>query len=394
MPKVLIVQARMPSFRVPFFTKLHEALCKDGADLKVAYSRPNRSHALRQDDAELPAEFGYKVNANWLGERFVYQPLWREIMQADLTIVGPENKYLNNLWLLPLSAIRLKAVAFWGLGPHMHPDRRSVTSEWFKERSAATVDWWFAYTESVATNLRKHGVPEERITVVQNATDTVELRRLLNDISEQETAEGRRTVTGNAESKIGFYCGRLDSAKALPFLIESARIVRRRCPKFHLVIVGNGPDRDWLEQIASAEPWIHYLGSKWGRDSALLYKMADIFLLAGTAGLAIVDSFAAGLPLIATELPNHPPEISYLRHRENGMITGHDPNKYADGIAEVFESPDLLAKLRQGAGIAGARYTIEAMVENFRLGINRCLGQRRFSARHNITRQSMPRTQD
>ena len=177
-------------------------------------------------------------------------------------------------------------------------------------------------------------------------------------------------------------------------MIESARIVRRRCPKFHLVIVGNGPDRDWLEQIASAEPWIHYLGSKWGRDSALLYKMADIFLLAGTAGLAIVDSFAAGLPLIATELANHPPEISYLRHRENGMITGHDPNKYADGIAEVFESPDLLAKLRQGAGIAGARYTIEAMVENFRLGINRCLGQRRFSARHNITRQSMPRTQD
>jgi glycosyltransferase involved in cell wall biosynthesis len=394
MPKVLIIQARLPGFRVPFFTKLHEALCKDGVDLTVAYSRANRSHALRQDDAELPAEFGYKVHASWLGERFIYQPLWREIMQADLTIVGPENKYLNNLWLLPLSALRLKTVAYWGLGPHMHPDRRSAASEWLKGRSAATVDWWFAYTESVAANLSQHGVLEEKITVVQNATDTVELRRLLSDIPDEEVAQGRRTLTGNLDSKIGFYCGRLDSAKALPFLIDSARIVRRRCPQFHLVIVGSGPERPWLEQAASAEPWIHYLGSQWGRDSALLYKMADVFLLAGTAGLAIVDSFAAGLPLIGTELPNHPPEISYLRDRENGMITPHEPEDYAKGIAEVFESPGLLAKLRRGATLAGARYTIEAMVENFRLGINRCLAQRRVSAQHEITRQSMPRTQD
>lgn len=394
MPKVLIIQACAPNFRVPFFTKLHAALREEGTDLTVAYSGPNRSHALRRDDAELPAEFGHKVRANWLGNSLVYQPLWREIMQADLTIVGPENKYVNNLWLLPMSALRLKTVAFWGLGPNMHPDRRSIVSEWLKERSIGIVDWWFAYTESVATNLRQHGVPEEKITVVQNATDTVELRRLLNDISEEEVTEGRRTLTGNLESKIGFYCGRLDPVKALPFLIESARIVRSRSPQFHLVIVGNGPERHWLEQVASTDPWIHYMGSQWGRDSALLYRMADVFLLAGTAGLAVVDSFAAGLPLIVTMLPNHPPEISYLRDGENGLITAHDPQEYAEGIVRVLETPAVLAQLRQGATIAGAQHTIEAMVENFRLGINQCLAQRRVSVQHKITRPSMPRTQD
>ena len=70
-----------------------------------------------------------------------------------------------------------------------------------------------------------------------------------------------------------------------------------------------------------ADAWIHYMGSKFGRESAMLYKIADVFLLAGTAGLAIVDSFAAGLPLIATHLPTHPPEISYLRDGENGKLT-------------------------------------------------------------------------
>jgi glycosyltransferase involved in cell wall biosynthesis len=112
--------------------------------------------------------------------------------------------------------------------------------------------------------------------------------------------------------------------------------------------------------------------------------MADVFLLAGTAGLAIVDSFAAGLPLIATELPNHPPEISYVRDRENGMITAHDPTEYAKVIISVLETPSLLDALRRGATKAGSRYTIEAMVENFRMGIKRCLGRYRLPSEANM----------
>ena len=351
MPQILIIQACAPNFRVPFFAKLHAALRNDGMDLTVAYSSPNRSHALRRDSAELSDEFGYKVKGYWLGERLLYQPLWRETMRADLTIVGAELKYLNNVWLLPLSALRLKTVAFWGLAPNTHPDPRSVAAEWIKERFVNTVSWWFAYTESVAVNLRQRGVLNERITVVQNSTDTVELRCLMNSISDDDIAEGKRALTGNIDSKIGFYCGRLESAKALPFLIESARTVRRRCPQFHLI-------------------------------------------LAGTAGLAIVDCFAAGLPLVATKLPNHPPEISYVRDCENGLLTAHDPIEYAEGIIRVLEIPSLQASLRQGATIAGARYTIEAMVENFRMGIKRCLAHYSSSSQRNVSRQAVPKTQD
>jgi len=394
MPQILIIQACAPNFRVPFFAKLHAALRNDGMDLTVAYSSPNRSHALRRDSAELSDEFGYKVKGYWLGERLLYQPLWRETMRADLTIVGAELKHLNNVWLLPLSALRLKTVAFWGLAPNTHPDPRSVAAEWIKERFVNTVSWWFAYTESVAVNLRQRGVLNERITVVQNSTDTVELRCLMNSISDDDIAEGKRALTGNIDSKIGFYCGRLESAKALPFLIESARTVRRRCPQFHLIIVGSGPERQWLEQAIVTDPWIHYVGAKWGRDSALFYKMADVFLLAGTAGLAIVDCFAAGLPLVATKLPNHPPEISYVRDCENGLLTAHDPIEYAEGIIRVLEIPSLQASLRQGATIAGARYTIEAMVENFRMGIKRCLAHYSSSSQRNVSRQAVPKTQD
>jgi L-malate glycosyltransferase len=372
MPQVLIIQAEMKHYRVPFFTKLHAALRQDGIELAVAYSAQNQKQATRKDGAELPPEFGRKVRGYWFAERFLYQSVWREVLKADLVIVGNENKYLVNPLLLLLSALRLKTVAFWGLGPNMHPDR-SALSEWIKEKTVTTVDWWFAYTETIADYLRQHGMAPERVTNVQNATDTVELRRQLSEIQDAEAMQAKAELTGNAASKIGLYCGLLGEIKAIPMLIEAARLVRQRCPDFHLVIVGNGPGRAWLEQAIVGEPWIHYMGSKFGRDSAMLYKVADVFLLAGTAGLAIVDSFAAGLPLIATHLPTHPPEVSYLCDGENGKITPHVASAFADAVVEVLTTPALMATLRHGAALAGSKYTIEAMVENYRAGVNQCL---------------------
>lgn len=373
MPRVLIIQAVMKQYRVPFFTKLHTALHQDGIELTVAYSSQNGREALRQDDGELPDEFGCKVNAYWFADRFVYQSVLRQISWADLVIVNPENKYILNPFLLLLSALGLKTIAFWGLGP-MHPYRfRSPVSEWIRKKQIRMVDWWFAYTETVADYLRRHDMPADRITNVQNATDTADLRRLLTDCTEDEVTKAKLELTESSTSKIGFYCGLLGPIKAIPLLLDAARLVRQRCPDFHLVIVGNGPDRPWLEKSIATEPWIHYLGSKFGRDSALLYKMADVFLMAGTAGLAVVDSFAAGLPLIATLLPTHPPEVSYLRDGENGRITEHTAPALADAIVEALTTPHLLAGLRRGAEIAGSKYTIEAMVENYRMGINQCL---------------------
>src|SRR4029077_9379711 len=191
----------------------------------------------------------------------------------------------------------------------------------------------------------------------------------------------------------------LEHAKALPFLLESARLVKQRCPEFHLIIVGNGPNRLWLEQAIATTPWIHYVGSKWGRESALLYKMSDLFLLPGSAGLAVVDSFAAGLPLIATELPTHPPEISYLRDGEEGKITAHRPQDFAHAVIEVLATPGLMAKLRCGAANAGSKYTMEAMVENFRTGVKKCLANRsriasepHIDVPHKAERDSVVRT--
>jgi glycosyltransferase involved in cell wall biosynthesis len=372
MARVIIIQQVMKHYRLPFFLQLHEKLARQGIELVVAYSDPNSAHASRKDGAELPQGWGIKVRAYWFFGRLLYQPLWKQIAAADLVIVGPEIKYLINPILLVLSALRLKRVAFWGLGPNMHPDR-SPAAEWVKDRLFTKVDWWFAYTESISVLLKEKGMPAERITTVQNATDTTELRRLLSEISNPEVLQAKIALTGSPESMVGFYCGMMQKIKSLPFLIETARLVKQGIPEFHLVLIGNGPERAWLEGAIDGEPWIHYLGSRFGRASALYYKMADVFLLGGTAGLAVVDGFAAGLPLMVTELPTHPPEISYVQDGENGRVARHDAAAFARVIIDTLLDRTLLSRLRAGAVEAGGRYTIETMVNNFAHGIEACL---------------------
>jgi glycosyltransferase involved in cell wall biosynthesis len=148
-----------------------------------------------------------------------------------------------------------------------------------------------------------------------------------------------------------------------------------------------------VQRVATRDRFIHFLGPRIGREKALLFKMADVFLLPGAVGLAILDSFAAGLPLLTTELPDHGPEISYLSPGSNGLITPHDPQSYADATIDLLRSPQKLARLRNGAIASSSLHSIENMVANFRSGILDCLSQapaRRLFFRKPVQRVAQP----
>jgi glycosyltransferase involved in cell wall biosynthesis len=372
-PKVLIIQAEMKHYRVPFFEGLYAALQRDGIELTVLYSNSNLIQELRKDSAELDRPVGRRVTGRWFFNRFLYQSVWKEVFASDLVIVGSEVKFLINPMLILMSKLGLKTVAFWGLGPNRHPDR-SPFVEWIKQHFFTCADWYFAYTDSIAEYLKKKGMPARKVTNVQNATDTDELKELIAKIPQEDAIRAKEGLTGSQKSQIGLYCGVLAGIKALPLLLSAARLVKAKYPEFHLVMIGDGPDRSWLQSAIAGEPWIHYLGFKNHEEGALYYKMADVFLLAGTVGLAVVDSFAAGLPLIATQLTTHPPEISYVVHGYNGYLASHEANALANAIVEVLSNPALKEQLRQGAVESGEKYTMGAMVDNFRLGVKQCLG--------------------
>jgi glycosyltransferase involved in cell wall biosynthesis len=373
MLNVLIVEPQMKQYRVPFFTKLHTALRSSGIDLRVAYSPPNAHEARKKDNSDLPEAIGVKVNGYaLLGNRLVFQPLLREVARADLVIVDQATRYILSFLLLALSRFKLKKVGFWGHGWNRQGDVASFP-ERIKRHTVGWVDWWFAYTPSVTEYVRSLGVPVERISTINNSIDTNEFRELLATITTDEIHAAHGEIGVDDGSLIGLYCGGLYADKHLDFLIEAAVLVQKKVPEFRLLVLGGGPEFSKIEVAAKKYPFIVALGPRFGREKACYFRIASVFLMPGLVGLAILDAFTAELPLITTDVPIHSPEIEYLDDGVNGFIVQPDVVAYAELVVRVLKSPGLLQALRAGAARSAAKYSMEAMVENFRSGIVRCL---------------------
>jgi glycosyltransferase involved in cell wall biosynthesis len=388
---VLIIEAQIKKYRVSFYSKLYESLRNDGIELTVAYSDPPPSEGARLDNSDLPCNYGLKVNGRWfLWEKLLYQPLLRVALRSDLVIVDQGNRFILNHLLLPLSRAGLLNVAFWGLGENLL-ENRSVISEWYKRLTLNWVDWWFAYTSGTSQYLQGCGVPAGKITVVQNAIDTNEIQTIVNRMNVEDRIKIRSEFGISANGAVGIFVGALQKDKGISFLLEAASQVKQLVPDFHLIVVGGGPESYLLDRIAANRQWIHVVGPAFARRKAELLAASDVFLLPGRVGLAILDSFAGGLPLVTTQCV-HGPEVGYLEQGGNGLMTQHDPVQYARAVADLLLNPNRLEELREGASRSAKVYSIEAMAENFRQGIQRCLDSRQCRKQPIRERSSTPKS--
>ena len=235
------------------------------------------------------------------------------------------------------------------------------------------VDWWFAYTTRVADYVAQCGFPRERITIVQNSVDTKSFAEAVQAIDASQRLRFRQALGIESESPIGLFCGGMHPAKKLDFLIESAVLIRAQIPNFHLILLGAGPDESIAHAAANRHAWIHYAGPLFNDAKALHFAIADIFLCPGLVGIAVLEAFAAQLPVFTTNIPVHSPEIDYLTNLVTGAITEFEPTKYAEAVVDCLRSPSLHMRLSNAARAASELYGLEQMVSNFCRGVMSCL---------------------
>ena len=195
-----------------------------------------------------------------------------------------------------------------------------------------------------------------------------------NDIGAEELANKRQELVDGSPN-VGVYVGGLYPLKRIDFLIDAATRIRSKVPDFHLLIIGGGVDAPIAEAAAAEHPWIHYLGPKFGREKSLLVSLGRVFLMPGAVGLAVLNSFAHGIPMVATEAALHGPEIAYLTDNVNGIVVkeSNDPAVYARRAAEVLQDATLHAQLTTGGAKSLGDYSIEAMAERFADGVMKAL---------------------
>jgi len=264
-------------------------------------------------------------------------------------------------------------VAFWGHVYNMQDDVYSRRNR-IKLKTLHYTDWWFAYTKGVKQFLINQGYPANRITAVQNAIDTIGLKKYYVDIKEEEAGALKKEL-GIVGSNVGIYCGGMYPDKHVDFILESCHRIKNAVPDFHMLFIGSGVEAGKIKAAANRYDWIHYIGPKFGIDRVVYFKIAAIQIMPGLVGLTVLDSMAMETPMVTTEHPYHGPEIEYLESGKTGLITRFDVSEYSAAIIDLLKTQKYLG-LAQAGKEASEEYTVQHMVSNFAQGIRACLDEK------------------
>jgi glycosyltransferase involved in cell wall biosynthesis len=367
--RVLIVQSYVTRYRVPFFQQLTADLAARGVELTVAHGDPAAGLAARGDAAVLDGTVRLPQRLLHLGPRtLVWRRLGSLASRADAIVLEQALHNLDSYPLL-LDPRSSPAVALWGHGRTVNRTA-GVLARAAKRRFTRRADWFFSYTRGGADHLVADGFPVDRITVVNNATDTARLRAARESVT-SEQADRFAADHGLVPERTALFLGSLDTSKRIPFLLEAAQHAARLLPGFTLVVAGDGPYRPMVESAAASSKSVVYLGPVFGGQRALRGSVSRLMLMPGLVGLCAVDSFALRTPLVTTNWPFHGPEFEYLQDGRNSLVVGGEPERYAEGVVRALSSPDLLRRLRHGCAVDANRYTIQGMSRRFADGVLR-----------------------
>ncbi len=100
------------------------------------------------------------------------------------------------------------------------------------------------------------------------------------------------------------YTGRLAPEKNLPLLLKAFSGVAQALPNTHLLLVGDGPERETLQEQAANSPaaaQIHFTGKVPYEQLPGYLAMCDLFVTASVSEvhpLSVIEAMAAGLPVL------------------------------------------------------------------------------------------------
>lgn len=367
--KVIVTQRRLTHYRISFFEALKLELEIRGVQLVLVHGQPDPSEVIKNDAGSINwaicvKNYYFKI----AGKYIVYQPNPINLAVSDLVVITQENSIISNYVYLLRRFFMGQKVAFWGHGANLQSQNPSGLKERFKRWTTNQVDWWFAYTQMSAELVLSADFPSNKITVLNNSVDTSDLQRQRQTITLDETMSLRESL-GFGQGSVGVFVGSLYADKRLDFLFAAAENIRLKIPDFHLLIIGEGNERDKVQAWCKDHPWARWVGARIGREKAAYVSVAQVMLNPGLVGLGILDSFVYEVPMLTTDCGLHSPEISYLSNGENGMMTANDLNTYASSCINVLGNPATLVLLKNGCRSSAKEYTVENMARRFADGV-------------------------
>jgi glycosyltransferase involved in cell wall biosynthesis len=203
--------------------------------------------------------------------------------------------------------------------------------------------------------ISKAGIPSRKILVMYNC---VNLENFKNALSSQARKDGRERLGIRRDEYVIGLVGRLAKIKGFEYLIAALPLLGF---KYKAVIVGHGPERENLEELAVNEGVasnVIFLGY---RDYLpTIYPIFDVLVapsLSESFGLMAIEAQAAGVPAIVSSVGGLPEVVS---DGENGLVVPpRDVGAIAEKLIALRHDPSLGHKLIQNGLENAARFGVD-----------------------------------
>jgi glycosyltransferase involved in cell wall biosynthesis len=198
------------------------------------------------------------------------------------------------------------------------------------------------------------GVDAE-IEVVPNGVD-------LKPFAQPATARDRAEFGFAPDQVVLIYVGRLGPEKNLAFLLRAFAGAAYAYEHVRLLIVGDGPERDNLQDRASAmaiENKVYFTGMVPYADLPGYLAAADAFATASVTEvhpLSVIEAMASGLPVLGIHSPGVGDTVT---DGETGFLSTEDLAAYTAKMVRLATDQPLRNRMGQEARKRSADYAIE-----------------------------------
>jgi len=359
--KVGLVQRVLPNYRAPFFNALGRA-CSEG--LGVFAGQPRMDEMIKPADQLQDAVLTRGKNLHFFSGR-LYLCIqvglldWLAERNPDALIVEANPRYLRTPAAIRWMRNRGRPVIGWGLGAPPISGFLSSVRHFRRKQFIQNFNSIITYSQTGASEYAALGFPQDRIFVAVNAVTPPPPHPLPERTSPEQVLKPRV-----------LFVGRLQERKNLDNLLAAcSELPASTQPE--LVIVGDGPARESLTRLArEIYPASVFTGALYNEALAEQFRIADLFVLPGTGGLAIQQAMSYGLPVIAAQADGT--QVDLVRPENGWQVPPDDVPALKSALQQALS--DLSALRSMGAEsyrIVAEEINLDKMVSVFVEALNR-----------------------
>ena len=208
-------------------------------------------------------------------------------------------------------------------------------------------DECWAVNQGVA-NIYYHEYGTTLLPIVRNnATDL----KLLEGTSFLPQLRKKYNITD--DEKVFLFVGRLSVLKNIEFILQSLKIVKEKGVKFKMLLVGTGPDEQYLKNITNKlnlDNNIIFLGKITDRETiARIFALSDLFLFPSTHDCSSLVQIEAASQKTPTLFLAESTTADSVTHNKNGYLAPNSTEEYANEIIRIFSDPKQYNSVCEGA---------------------------------------------